>query len=221
MDHMMPDIDGIEATRRIRDLGTEYARNIPIIAFTANAIVGNEQMFLNAGFQDFISKPIDIDRLDTIIHRWVKDKGREPADTLTPMEPPPKGQPPDISGRPDLHNWHDWQIEGLDIPECIDHFGGDEELFLHVLHSFIDNTPSLIGKAKKVCGDNLNEYIITIHGIKGSCRTICAHELAKRAEDLEKAAKSADLDFIRNNNDAYLNNVEKFIADIWKIWRDR
>ncbi len=77
MDHMMPEMDGMEATRAIREeIGTEYARNIPIIALTANAIVGTEEMFLNNGFQDFISKPIDMAQLDAVLRRWVKGENR-------------------------------------------------------------------------------------------------------------------------------------------------
>ncbi|MDR0522776.1 MAG: response regulator, partial [Planctomycetaceae bacterium] len=78
MDHMMPGMDGIETTKIIREkIGTEYAENIPIIALTANAILGNEEMFLANGFQAFLSKPIDIMRLDAAIRRWVRDKTQE------------------------------------------------------------------------------------------------------------------------------------------------
>ncbi len=86
MDHMMPGMDGMEATRIIREeIGTEYARTIPVIALTANAIVGTEAMFLNSGFhfQDFISKPIDMAKLDAVLRRWVK-----PAPPPLPLPPP-------------------------------------------------------------------------------------------------------------------------------------
>jgi CheY-like chemotaxis protein/two-component sensor histidine kinase len=63
MDHMMPGMNGMEATKIIREeIGTEYAKNLPIIALTANAIVGNREMFLSNGFHDFLSKPIEIAR---------------------------------------------------------------------------------------------------------------------------------------------------------------
>ncbi|MDR2543062.1 MAG: response regulator [Treponema sp.] len=78
MDHMMPEMDGIEATRIIREeIGTEYAKNIPIIAFTANAIIGTKEMFLSKGFQDFLSKPVDFTSLDTVVKRWVRDEEME------------------------------------------------------------------------------------------------------------------------------------------------
>ncbi|MDR0518929.1 MAG: response regulator, partial [Clostridiales Family XIII bacterium] len=85
MDHMMPDMDGIETTRRIREeIGTEYARTVPIIALTADAIVGNDKKFLENGFQDFLSKPVDIQSMDAVIRKWVaKKEPRNPDDGET------------------------------------------------------------------------------------------------------------------------------------------
>jgi len=70
MDHMMPEMDGIEATKQIRDLG--YAE--PIVALTANAVAGQADMFLTNGFDDFIAKPIDIRQLNSILNKLVRDK---------------------------------------------------------------------------------------------------------------------------------------------------
>jgi signal transduction histidine kinase/DNA-binding NarL/FixJ family response regulator len=75
MDQMMPEMDGIETVRIIREeIGTDYAKNLPIIALTANAIEGNEDMLLGCGFQAFISKPIDIHTLDKVVCTWIRDK---------------------------------------------------------------------------------------------------------------------------------------------------
>jgi CheY-like chemotaxis protein len=74
---MMPGMDGIEATAAIRSLGTKYAKNISIIALTANVVAGNEQMFLDSGFDAFLPKPFNVMILDSIIQRWVRDKSRE------------------------------------------------------------------------------------------------------------------------------------------------
>ena len=80
MDHMMPGMDGLETTARIREIDTDYARNIPIIALTANAVAKNENTFLDSGFQDFLLKPIDLARLDEVIKRWVRDKSKGAAE---------------------------------------------------------------------------------------------------------------------------------------------
>ena len=70
MDHMMPQMDGIETTLKLRELGYEGC----IVALTANAIVGNSEMFLDNGFDGFISKPIDITQLNAILNEFVRDK---------------------------------------------------------------------------------------------------------------------------------------------------
>jgi CheY-like chemotaxis protein len=72
MDHMMPEMNGIEATKLIRALGTGYAENIPIIALTANAVAGNDRMFLDNGFNAFIPKPYSMKILDGIVRRWIR-----------------------------------------------------------------------------------------------------------------------------------------------------
>jgi PAS domain S-box-containing protein len=77
MDHMMPGMDGVEAVRKIRALGTEYAKKVPIIALTANAIDGSEQMFLDNGFNAFLPKPFNVMHLDSVVQKWVRDKTKE------------------------------------------------------------------------------------------------------------------------------------------------
>jgi CheY-like chemotaxis protein len=72
MDHMMPEMDGVETADAIRNLSTKYAKEIPIIALTANAIQGTEEMFYVHGFQAFLSKPIDIMQMDSVIRKWIK-----------------------------------------------------------------------------------------------------------------------------------------------------
>ncbi len=71
MDHMMPDMDGIEATRIIRNLNNDYVKNVPIVAFTANAMLDSNKMFLENGFDGIISKPIDIHKLDECLNKFV------------------------------------------------------------------------------------------------------------------------------------------------------
>jgi CheY-like chemotaxis protein len=95
MDHMMPDMDGVETVRKIRDLGGRYC-NLPIIALTANAVAGAKEMFLANGFNDFISKPIDSSQLTVILKEWLppdkvtvvnKDKDAAKSDSSSKIQP--------------------------------------------------------------------------------------------------------------------------------------
>ncbi|MCL2456619.1 MAG: ATP-binding protein, partial [Defluviitaleaceae bacterium] len=122
MDHMMPGMDGIEATQKIRAIDSEYAQKIPIIALTANAIVGNEEMFLQKGFQAFISKPIEIARLDAVIREWIRDKEQEylykTNDEIF------------IEEKNNVAAWIlEKNISGLNIEKGIKHFGGDSDSY--------------------------------------------------------------------------------------------
>jgi CheY-like chemotaxis protein len=70
MDVQMPDIDGLEATRRIRQLGVDHASHVPVIAITANALQGDDQRCLDAGMDDYVTKPIDRARLLGKVIQW-------------------------------------------------------------------------------------------------------------------------------------------------------
>ena len=226
MDHMMPEMDGIEAVRIIREeIGTEYAKTVPIIALTANAIVGNERMFLSKGFHAFLTKPIEIANLDSVIRKWVRDKEKEQelADKLIEVggeqvldirSGKDRRQPfGNRRGGPGLPVFHK-KINGVDIDKGMQRFGKDWKIFMKILHSFAGSTPSLLEKIKKENKDNLPNYAITVHGIKGSSRSICAESIGDKAEALEKAAKAGDVDFVIANNADFINAVENLIIDL-------
>ncbi|MDR0503427.1 MAG: response regulator [Treponema sp.] len=226
MDHIMPLIDGIEAARIIReDIGTEYAKTIPIIAFTANALAGNEEMFLGKGFNAFISKPVNIYSLDAVIKRWVRDKEMEKTsgnrqilidgeivfDSRTGYER--------RSARGDRRRGYDRRlltsgIRGLDISRGIERFAGVWETYLDILKSFALNTRPLLDAIKDA---DSSGYIAAIHGIKGSCRGICAEELGNQAQALEKAARAGDNEYIRNNNQLFIETALKLITEIENV----
>ena len=232
MDHMMPGMDGIEATRRIREIDTDYARTTPIIALTANATVGNEEMFLSRGFQDFLSKPIDILRLDKMIRRWVRDHGAGP--------PPDEGKPTGAAAaggmatgimaasaapgqeRRSLTNRRSGldrrvvhqRFAGLDLEKGIGRFGGDKETYLQVLRSYCVNTAPLLELAESVEENGLADYAVLLHGIKGSSRGIYAEMIGDAAEKLEYAAEAGDFTYVSAHNATLIRAVRKLIRDL-------
>ena len=236
MDHMMPGMDGIETTRIIREeIGTDYAKNVPIIVLTANAIVGNEEMFLAHGFQAFLTKPIDIMRLDSVIRQWVRDKKLE--ESLTDkhimlngeavldmrsgierrvLETRRSGQDrraranSKIAKESIFANWH---ISGLKLAEALKKFG-DEEILLHVLQVFSADTPALLMQISQVTQDNLHDYMIIVHGVKGSCRGIFAESLAARAEKLEQAAREGNYGYVKEYNEAFIGDMEALLTSL-------
>jgi CheY-like chemotaxis protein/anti-sigma regulatory factor (Ser/Thr protein kinase) len=202
MDHMMPELDGIETVRLIREeISTEYARNVPIVALTANALVGNEEMFLSHGFQDFISKPIDVMRLDELLHKWIRDK--HPLDAVQTLE---------SSGSPAVPRVA-WRVEGLDVNAGVLTFGS-EAAYLQILETYWEHTPALLEKIGNVDEKSLKEYSVTVHGIKGSSLGIRADKVGKMAEFLENAAKRGDYVTISRHNNEFVQVAGKLISDI-------
>jgi signal transduction histidine kinase/DNA-binding response OmpR family regulator len=207
MDHMMPVMDGIEATRIIREeIGTEYAKTVPIIALTANAITGNEEMFLQKGFQAFLSKPIEMASLDAIIRQWVRDESLEEKLPFQETEQPEN----EAQSFP-------MRVDGVDLQKGFERIGYDMDSFLTILRSYAVTTPRIIDLMREVNKENLADYAIAVHGIKGSSRSICAESIGTSAETLEKAAKKGDIDFVTANNATFIESVGKLIADITDI----
>ena len=111
------------------------------------------------------------------------------------------------------------QIAGVDAERGIKRFAGNEETFLGVLRSYAVNTRPLLESIKDVHQDNLDDYAIVVHGIKGSSRGIFAEELGALAEALEEAAKAGDFDFVGANNPVFLELAGKLVADIDRVFR--
>jgi signal transduction histidine kinase/CheY-like chemotaxis protein len=209
MDHMMPGIDGIEATRIIREeIGTDYARNVPIIALTANAIVGNREMFLSRGFQDFISKPIDTARLDSVLRRWVRNRELE-KELLAATEAD------DGPGGTDTAFLDGLNIEGLDVRGALSRFNNDEAIFIDVLRSYVSVTRSLLGElGNNLDAGDLEAYCITVHGIKGSSYGIFAWKIGAKAEELENAARAGDIEKVKITQPIFEETMKKLIESI-------
>jgi signal transduction histidine kinase/CheY-like chemotaxis protein len=228
MDHMMPDIDGIEATRIIRnEIGTEYAKTIPIIALTANAIVGNEDMFLRNGFQAFLSKPIDLMRMDFVINHWIRDKDLEKKlaedvsedqqnvlDLRSGEERRSDSERRSGFDRRDFVSSGKLKVTGLDTEQGLKRFGDDEEIYLEVLKSYTQNTPSLLDQLRKCSKENLPNYTIVVHGIKSSSRSIGADPIGAQAEALELAAKAGDFSFVSAKNDDFIKRVQTLLDSL-------
>jgi CheY-like chemotaxis protein len=197
MDHMMPGMDGIEAARIIRnEIGSPYARQLALVALTANAVAGNREMFLGSGFTDFIAKPVDIHQLDMILNRWIRDKqNREVSD-----DPEHRGPEKPEAGRTgeQLDPEGEWlarhPVEGIDIAALMTLYGNSGAACLPILRSFVAHTPPLLEKMDSHLEASPPDYVIAVHGLKGACRAIGAEGLAALAQELEFAAREGNFD---------------------------
>jgi PAS domain S-box-containing protein len=206
MDHMMPGMDGVEAADAIRALGTEYAQKIPIIALTANAIHGTEKMFLEHGFQAFISKPIDVMELDSVLRKWVRDENREEVPVID-----------DHSTFEAKHKNIVTEIQGVDIKKGLSLYGGEMKIYLPLLRSYAANTPGILDKLRTVSQETLSDYVITVHGLKGTSAGIGVEGIRKEAAELEERARDGDLQSVLAKNDKLIADTE-IVLDKLKEW---
>jgi signal transduction histidine kinase/DNA-binding NarL/FixJ family response regulator len=221
MDNMMPGMDGTEATRIIREeIGTDYAKNIPVIALTADAIIGNDKLFLSRGFQAFLTKPIDIMLLDSVITRWVRDRDleKELKEKDSPDNTGPREEKDSNTAHPDSERYEllieaAKTIPGFDITMGLELVDNDIESWLEVIRSFVSHTPLLLGSLHDVNPETLPGYTITVHGIKGSCYSLGARTVGEKAEDLEHKGRAGDLEFVRKNNSDFIAQAKKLVND--------
>jgi CheY-like chemotaxis protein/HPt (histidine-containing phosphotransfer) domain-containing protein len=205
MDHMMPGMDGIEAADAIRSIDSEYARKIPIIALTTNAIQGTDKMFFEHGFQAIISRPIDIMELDSVVKRWVRNESKE----NTVFQDVPS---PDTDGT--------ITIPGVDTEKGLSIYDGDQDIYVEILRSYISNTPAAIDRIRTVTEETLSAYTVNVHGVKGACASIGAETLREEAMSLEMMGRAGNLQGILSGNEKLIKDAESVIANI-NAWLEK
>jgi CheY-like chemotaxis protein len=221
MDHMMPVMDGLEAVQIIRnEIDHDYARMVPIIALTANALAGNEEMFLSHGFNAYISKPIDIMQLDVALNTWVKNKQNRETLLQAEMERAARGE----DESPNVPSMLDGLlVDGIDLARGTERYNS-ETAYLDILRSYYVHTPMLLEKLRNFTapagggtGIELSEYTVLVHGLKGSSYGVCADPVGKDAEELEKAARAGDLERVRTDNIPFVEKVELLLLDLGEL----
>ncbi|MDR0878679.1 MAG: response regulator [Treponema sp.] len=207
MDHMMPEIDGFEAVRIIRnEIAGEYAKTVPIIALTANAILGNEERFLKNGFQAFLSKPIDIIRLDKIINQYVRDRKLE-RELALPEKIPDSGGEPRTGTADGLFEGK--TVAGIDFSTGLSRFSNDGETYLDILNSYLSQIRAAPDKIRTCTAAGIQDYRTLMHSLKGTSYAIGAKAIGKLTEELEYAAADGDLAFINIRSRELAESLEK------------
>jgi CheY-like chemotaxis protein len=210
MDHMMPGMDGLEATSIIRTITEDDKGKIPIVALTANALSGMREFFLDAGFNDFLSKPIDLNKLDTILKRWIPSEKRRRLEAKA-------NKPPKLPENTD-QSWP--AISGLDVGLGLSRVGGSIESYRKVLEDFRLDADVACQKIDKVVSeDSLSNFISQIHSLKSGLAGIGAVELATMAALMEKSGRDGDLFQInfrlpkfRNSLTSLTNRILDFVT---------
>jgi len=213
MDHMMPGMDGVETTAHIRAMGKEdaYYKKLPIIALTANAISGVREMFLANGFDDFLSKPIEMSQLAAVLERWVQKK-KQKRQILEQQE---IDVPATNSDARDHCNPLGIEIDGINVGVGLARVGGNVEKFIQILSIFQQEWVEKIYAVKTAFDSNeISLFVTYVHALKSAALNIGSTKLSKIAGSLEKAGNKIDIAFIQANLDDLFSVFQATLASI-------
>ncbi len=189
MDQMMPEMDGIETAKIIRELG--YTK--PIVALTANVLIGQAKIFLENGFDDFVSKPIDIRQLNSVLNRLIRD--RQAPEVLAEARR-------DAMMKPELI-----QATAPKADEALlSVFVKDAKNILPVFEDTLKNI-------KNLSNDDFDLFALKAHAIKSALANIDETELSELAYTLEKAGKGRDKDPIAQKTQKMINSLKTLIGE--------
>ncbi|MBQ7677243.1 MAG: response regulator [Lachnospiraceae bacterium] len=191
MDHMMPDMDGIAAMQEIRKMTDSPNADTPIYVLTANAVAGAKEMYLEAGFDGFLSKPVVASQIEAVLREKLPAQLLQPAPEGTGLTADTGSDMPD-----DFPT-----VEGLDWPFAWLHLTG-EDILADGVRQFFELIPVHGNKLQQFYEQlpeeaAFDEYRIQVHGMKSSAAIIGIVPLAGMAKMLEFAARDHDMDTIQ------------------------
>ncbi len=201
LDHMMPIMDGMETLKTIKK--QNLCQGVPILVITANAVPGEKSVYLNAGFDDYLSKPVSSRQLLEAVRKHL------PENLIRP----------DNAGS--LFDEEETSADGaferlsafLDVNSAMQFCCNNEALYLQIVNTYVvENRLEVIRNYLEE--KDFDNYRIQVHALKSGSRTIGAGEFSNRAFSLEMAAKNGDTEFILENTEALLNEYSELLERI-------
>ena len=228
MDHMMPDMDGVETFHRIRNKVGSYYKKVPIISVTANAIAGSRDMFLQEGFNDFLEKPVELSVLDRLLRRhipkekivYIEAEERELAQKeavqtnhLALMEEMLREKEKPVK-KTALFEEHEIQIGDLDVEKGLLYCGG-RSTYLEILERYCRNGQEHISKIERLFEEkDWKNYTIEVHALKSMMMSVGAVPLSEQAKQLELAGKRGDTAWIMVSHNAMIVEYHRLLNEI-------
>ena len=197
MDHMMPEMDGMEVTKHLRDSGYKH----PIVALTANAMAGQADIFLKNGFDEFVSKPIDVHQLDSILLRFVRDKQSQDVIDAARRE---QGDEKDNTNTGSNKKTSSIELDA----SLIESFKQDTLKSLAAINGFFDKAGWHENES------HLQKYITNVHNLKGTLICINEEILSDFAAKLETGARNNDIALIEAETPGFLEKLHDLLAKL-------
>ena len=212
LDHMMPEKDGIETLHEIREHDDNPNKVVPAICITANAISGAREKYIAEGFDDYLTKPIDSEKLEELLINYL------------PGEKIQKVIREEEAGEEDPESSKALEaLKGLgliDTAKGIRNSGSLKE-YMPLLKVFYKSLEDRAGEIERLYAEgNYKDYTIKVHALKSSARIIGADALAEAAQRLEDAGKNGDTEFIAANQDAFMKSYRSLYEPLSEVFRE-
>lgn len=203
MDYMMPEMDGVDTLRAIRCRRGEYFETVPILALTADAVSGAEERFLQYGFADYISKPIDIKKLDEKLKKYLLKEKRHETKIALKKETKPI--------------WIEQKqtMSGIDMTVGLEHTGGSQALYREILEITYQDGPKKLKELNHALEEgDIRNYTIQAHALKSAAANIGAMELSELAKLHEFAGKDQNRSYIQETAPLLLKQYQDILNEI-------
>ena len=210
MDHMMPDMDGIECMKRLRTNAEREGKELTIVALTANAVSSAKDMFLTEGFDGFIPKPIEITEFERVLRRVLP---KSVFSYEKPVETRIKTDVEDDSADMTMISFEASNIDGesplfvleeagVDTKSGLKYCQNDMEFYISLLKEYESNSAKKKAELELYYKDEVwDQYAIRVHGLKSTSKMIGASELSELAKTMEDASKAGNGDLIKAHHD--------------------
>mgnify|MGYP002700515784 FL=1 len=199
MDCQMPEMDGYEATRRIRTGASgKHNSSIPIVAMTANAMKGDREKCLEAGMNDYLTKPVDVEALAEKLGEWLGVK-----------KPEAEVQQSSLVNLGEV---------GWDKEAALARFAGKPERLLSIVDSFVEHIPEKVDELQQaILKDDAIAAGEIMHYIKGSVINLSAVGLEKTMEGLEQAGSSGCIEQLPILFEQFTEQFEMFMEELFSF----
>ena len=211
MDHRMPEMDGAEATQIIREMGIKT----PIIALTADAVAGVKEALLKSGMDDFLSKPIIKSALNSMLRKWI------------PVEKIVSADEANVAGESDAEKHEEFwkkieQIEGLSISIGLERVADQRDIYESSLKLTINEIEKCIKNLNNfLAAEDMPNFCIEAHGMKGSLANIGVMELSDKARELELASDKGDTAFCVFNLPDFIEKLDDLSSKLKEAFKEK
>lgn len=214
LDHRMPGMDGIETFNNMLKLPENKSKGVPVIALTANAVSGAKEMFLAAGFSDYMTKPIESKKLEEMLEKYL------PPELIEHVEiPEDDGEIKSLDENGEIDEDDTSAVsekfaalKGVDVEEALKYTGG-AEILEETLKEFYKNIDKNAAKIQEFVDEgDIRNYTILVHALKSSARLIGAAKLSDDAKYLEKCGD--------DENEAEILEKTPALLELYRTYKD-